>query len=76
MPFDEVYSAIFYVEAVYGGRFEHRRAQGSAMMRRLLSAGEHPIYVMRRRDGDRIESDVKSRLVVLAQTEHWIACEL
>lgn len=75
MPFGEPCSAVFYVNAIFQGRFEHHPPQKSVLVQDVLAARGRQILLFKRDDWDHLEPELAARLVPITQTAHWVACE-
>jgi hypothetical protein len=76
VPFDESdYSVAYYAEVQFGGRFQGCPPGGNKLIGQLLDRRGDEIFLMRRVDWERLKPALSNRLVPLAQTAHWVACE-
>jgi 4-amino-4-deoxy-L-arabinose transferase-like glycosyltransferase len=83
---ESTFSASFYVEVVYRGRFDHyavpvKREKGKETeaddetARDLLARPEGELLLLKRSDWERLESRLGGRFALLAQTPYWVACQ-
>ncbi len=83
---ESMFSAAFYVEVVYHGRFDHyavpvKREKGkekeadAEMARDLLARPADEVLLLKRSDWERLKPRLNDRFVPLAQTAHWVACQ-
>ena len=82
---ESIFSASYYVEVVYGGRFDHyavpvkkekgkEREADDETARDLLARPADEILLLKRSDWERLKSRLDGRLAPLAETVHWVAC--
>jgi 4-amino-4-deoxy-L-arabinose transferase-like glycosyltransferase len=73
MPVGETYSAIFYTEAVFHGRYQHYPQQWP-LPKELFDAAGDTIFLFRRKDWNHLEAKDAGRFIPVTETAHWIAC--
>jgi 4-amino-4-deoxy-L-arabinose transferase-like glycosyltransferase len=76
MPFGDDYSAAFYSEAVFGGKFDHRAPGRDERVRELIDAGSPDVLLFQRQHWERLAPALAARLEVVADTPHWVAAEV
>ena len=72
------YSAGFYAETLYHGRFLYDSARGSELLPDILDRRDDPIVLLKLRDWENLEKqepDSAARLRPILYTDHWLACE-
>ena len=69
------YSAGFYAEALFHGRFLYDSARGSELLPEILDHHNDAILLFKRRDWENLDPDVAARLRPIVRTDHWLACE-
>jgi 4-amino-4-deoxy-L-arabinose transferase-like glycosyltransferase len=72
-PLEDVQSAIFYTEALGQGRFEPCVPHKVESIGELLDAPGNAVFLVKRKDWERVEPAVASRFTVMAETERWVA---
>jgi 4-amino-4-deoxy-L-arabinose transferase-like glycosyltransferase len=83
---ESTFSASFYVDVLYHGRFDHFSVQvkkekgkekeaDEETARQLLDRPQEEILLLKRSDWDRLKPRLETRLVLVAETAHWVACQ-
>ena len=73
-PFEDVQSAIFYTEALGRGHFKPCVPRKAESIRELLDTRSDVVFLLKRKDWERLEPELAARLRVVAETGRWIAC--
>ena len=72
------YSAGFYAETLFHGRFLYDSARGSELLPEILDRRGDAVLLLKRCDWENLENldpDVAARLRPILSTHHWLACE-
>jgi hypothetical protein len=75
---DTIYSAPFYLDAVFHGRFKPCRAGEKGLVQKLLDAHGGEVFVFHAEGWSKLQEkkpELAARLTPIARTDHWVACE-
>ena len=72
-PLGEEHSAEFYAHLYLGREIEHKPDAGKALLAEKLRPGSNDLLMVERRAWQRLDSDLRDRAEIVAQTPNWVA---